>query len=122
MITPKTLTYFSWEEITAELLEKGFSVKDLETYRRKFLGKEFNLHGEDDVPGPGAIRRYNLYYFGPSPAEMARNPEEAERAQSVFAWTDLPENQPLKKITHAIWDLLKDQVSPGAIEDVAIQL
>lgn len=97
----KEIVYFLWEEILAEL-KKQFSESELETFREKFLDEYVNEGGTDKLKG------YNLYFFGPRPQDCENDPEEAERAKSVFGWTeDGEENHLLKKITHTIWNLIE---------------
>jgi hypothetical protein len=112
MITPRTQTYFRWSEISEELLKRGFSEADLESYRKKFLVKVVN---RDENPNPGSVCGYNLYYFGPSPAEIVvRLPDPLRGAR-------LGQGR-LRKMTHAIWDLLADHLTGDMLEDTLIEL
>jgi len=121
MITAKTLTYFLWSEIAAELLNHWFTPDELETYRNTFL-LDRKYTNRDEEAKSGAICGYNLYYFGPTEKQIAEDPEEAERAQSIFASAYLPENELLRKITHKIWNLLEGQIPQYTEEDTRIQL
>lgn len=108
----RTLTYIeSWHEME-KLIEAKFGYEATRKYWSRFMVDDITMSDIGQVR-KGGIGHMNLYYFGPRPNDP--DPEEQERAKTVFGWTEKTEQDKLfKAITHFIWDTLE----PLGIDDV----